>query len=136
MLKAEPSLTCYLLHVQGRKVATPVSPPHVDGPAQYETLGARLERLRKVRGLSKTALAHRLGVTPTSICYWEQGRSRPRPALLSAVAEILGLSPADLLGEAPGPDGERLFNMVARMRAEIADAAGVSPAKVRISIEM
>lgn len=113
-----------------------MSPPHVDGPAQYETLGARLERLRKVRGLSKTALANRLGITPTSICYWEQGRSRPRPALLSAVAEILGLSPADLLGEAPGPDGDRLFNMVARMRAEIADAAGVSPAKVRISIEM
>ncbi|HWW59499.1 MAG TPA: helix-turn-helix transcriptional regulator, partial [Sphingopyxis sp.] len=53
---------------------------------RYEVLGDRLARLRRSQGLSKTDLAGRLGVTVTSICYWEQGRSRPRLARLEALA--------------------------------------------------
>ena len=102
---------------------------------RFETLGDRLARLRRAKGFSKTDVAARLGVTITSICYWEQGRSRPRIARLHALAALLDTSPAELFSQASAPTGD-LADLVARMRAEIAHAAGTTPAKVRIVIEM
>lgn len=102
----------------------------------FEALGDRLARLRRVKGFSKTDLADRLGVTVTSICYWEQGRSRPRLARLQALADLLGTTPAELLSQDRAPVGDQLSDLVTRMRAEIAQAAGTTPAKVRIVIEM
>ena len=104
--------------------------------AGFEGLGDRLARLRRTRGLSKTDLADRLGVTVTSICYWEQGRSRPRLARLQTLAELLGTTPAELLRRDSAPGSDHLSDLVTRMRAEIAHAAGTTPSKVRITIEM
>ena len=110
------------------------APP--DNSLSYEVLGDRLARLRQARGYSKTDLADRLGVTVTSICYWEQGRSRPRLARLQALAALLGTSPTELLSRDTPPSGDHLADLVSRMRAEIAYAAGTTPSKVRITIEM
>ncbi|MBR2172706.1 helix-turn-helix transcriptional regulator [Sphingopyxis sp.] len=109
---------------------------HPDSDTRYEVLGDRLARLRQARGLSKTDIADRLGVTVTSICYWEQGRSRPRLARLQALAELLGTSPTELLSRDSAPASDHLSDLVTRMRAEIAHAAGTTPSKVRITIEM
>ncbi|MDR7060839.1 MULTISPECIES: helix-turn-helix transcriptional regulator [unclassified Sphingopyxis] len=109
---------------------------HPDSDARYEVLGDRLARLRQARGLSKTDIAGRLGVTVTSICYWEQGRSRPRLARLQALADLLGTSPTELLSRDSAPGSDHLSDLVTRMRAEIAHAAGTTPSKVRITIEM
>ena len=109
---------------------------HPDNSLSYEVLGDRLARLRQARGYSKTDLADRLGVTVTSICYWEQGRSRPRLARLQALADLLGTSPAELLSRDSAPGGDHLADLVGRMRAEIAHAAGTTPSKVRITIEI
>lgn len=109
---------------------------HLDNGLTYEVLGDRLARLRRARGYSKTDLADRLGVTVTSICYWEQGRSRPRLARLQALADLLGTSPTELLSRDSAPGGDHLADLVSRMRAEIAHAAGTAPSKVRITIEM
>ncbi|MBA4752046.1 MAG: helix-turn-helix transcriptional regulator [Sphingopyxis sp.] len=107
-----------------------------DSSTGHEPLGGRLARLRQARGYSKTDLADRLGVTVTSICYWEQGRSRPRLARLQALADLLGTSPTELLSRDSAPGHDHLADLVARMRAEIAHAAGTTPSKVRITIEM
>lgn len=109
---------------------------HPDSSTPYELLGDRLARLRQAKGYSKTDIAGRLGVTVTSICYWEQGRSRPRLARLQALADLLGTSPTELLSQGTPPGGDHLSDLVARMRAEIAHAAGTTPSKVRITIEM
>lgn len=102
----------------------------------FEVLGDRLARLRRAQGFSKTDLADRLGVTVTSICYWEQGRSRPRLARLHELAALLGTTPTELLSRDSAPGGDHLSDLVSRMRAEIAHAAGTTPSKVRITIEM
>lgn len=107
-----------------------------DDSIPYEMLGDRIARLRRARGFSKTDLADRLGVTVTSICYWEQGRSRPRLARLQALADLLGTSPTELLSRDSAPGADHLADLVNRMRAEIAHAAGTTPSKVRITIEM
>ncbi|MBE1527433.1 transcriptional regulator with XRE-family HTH domain [Sphingopyxis sp. OAS728] len=108
---------------------------HPDGPT-FEVLGERLARLRRAKGLSKTDLADQLGVTVTSICYWEQGRSRPRLARLHELAALLGTSPTELLSRDSAPGGDHLSDLVTRMRAELAHAAGTTPSKIRITIEM
>lgn len=111
-------------------------PDGISGGAGFEGLGDRLARLRRTKGFSKTDLAERLGVTVTSICYWEQGRSRPRLARLQELADLLGTSPAELLSPDRTPGRDHLADLVARMRAEIAQAAGTTPSKVRIVIEI
>ncbi|OHD05705.1 helix-turn-helix domain-containing protein [Sphingopyxis sp. RIFCSPHIGHO2_12_FULL_65_19] len=107
-----------------------------DGIPGFETLGDKLTRLRRAKGLSKTDLAEQLGVTATSICYWEQGRSRPRLARLQELSQLLGASPAELLSQDSIRTGDHLADLVTRMRAEIARAAGTTPSKVRIVIEI
>lgn len=111
-------------------------PEDIAGDAGFEGLGDRLARLRRTRGFSKTDLAERLGVTVTSICYWEQGRSRPRLARLQELADLLGTSPAELLSRDSPSGRDHLADLVTRMRAEIAHAAGTTPSKVRIVIEI
>ena len=46
-------------------------------------------RLR--RGLSVAEVAERVGVTPTSIYFWETDHCRPRDANLSALCKVLRL---------------------------------------------
>jgi transcriptional regulator with XRE-family HTH domain len=101
-----------------------------------ETFGARLARLRRSQGLSKTDVADHLGISITAICHWEQDRSRPKSARLNALSEFFGVSTAELLGEQGAPGRHRLADLVARARAEIARAAGTNPSKVRITIEI
>lgn len=100
-----------------------------------ETVGERLARLRKQKLLTQGELASRLGVTVTSVCYWEQDRSRPKAARLEALATLLGVPVAELTADA-APERRDLQSLVARVRSQIASAAGTSPAKVRILIEM
>ena len=101
-----------------------------------ETLGARLAQLRKARQLTQRDIARQLGVAVTSVCYWEQDRSRPKPARLRRLADVLGTPLADLNGLGGPPQSAHLGQLVAQARREIAEAAGTTPAKVKIIIEM
>lgn len=101
-----------------------------------EAFGARLARLRRGQGLSKTDVAEHLGISITAICHWEQDRSRPRSARLNALADLFGVSTVELLGEQRAPSQHKLADVVARARTEIAQAAGTNPSKVRITIEI
>lgn len=110
--------------------------PGLGAPSTAETFGARLARLRRGRGLSKTDVADHLGISITAICHWEQDRSRPKSARLDDLSELFGVSTAQLLASADGPGQPNLADMVARARIEIARAAGTVPSKVRIVIEI
>ena len=61
------------------------------------TLGQRLRRARKVRGLSQVALAARAGVTPPYIVMLEGGKRTGTVAVLKRLAKALGVPVADLL---------------------------------------
>lgn len=100
-----------------------------------DSVGRRIARLRKARQWTQADLARRLGVSETSVCYWEQDRSRPRAARLQSLAALFDTPVAGLIGH-DASNGASLGDMVARMRAEIAYAAGTTPAKVKIVIEI
>ena len=61
----------------------------------------RLKKLRKSKGLNQEELAELLGVRKTTISNYETGYSSPTNATLRLMAECLGVSISELLGEAP-----------------------------------
>jgi len=112
--------------------------PHDDAMlSTAESFGERLARLRKAAGFTQGDLADRLGVSMTSVCYWEQDRSRPKHARIKGLAAALDVDEAELLAPARAPSAPHDFqHLVARARTEIAHAAGIEPAKVKIVIEI
>ncbi|WP_082660362.1 helix-turn-helix domain-containing protein [Sphingopyxis sp. H050] len=98
-----------------------------------DNFGARLHRLRIRKGLSQGDVAAQLGVSAPSISGWESGRSRPKHARLDQLADLLGVSPSELLEE---PDSEDLQDIIDRSRELIARTVGTSQDNVRIVIEL
>lgn len=96
-------------------------------------LGARLQRLRKERGLTLSELARRLGVSKPTVWAWEQGKARPVESRFTPIAELLGVTVSELQA---GDDDPALRDLVARARTQIAAACGTSADQVRISIEL
>lgn len=96
-------------------------------------LGARLRELRKARGLTLSGLAERLSVSKPTVWAWEHGKARPLDSRIGDIARALGVDPAVLAAQDSGRVPAELLD---RCRTRIADAAGVSPASVRILIEL
>ena len=57
--------------------------------ARTKSLSRALRQARETRGLSVAELADRLGVSAMSIYNWENGRSRPRAANLTALCKAV-----------------------------------------------
>lgn len=55
-------------------------------------LGSRIAALRKSAGLSQAALASRIGVSPSAIGMYEQGRREPSGDLLIALSRQFNVS--------------------------------------------
>ena len=102
------------------------------GPA--ETLGTRLNRLRRDAGLTLADVANTLGVSKPTVWAWEKGKARPLPERLESIAAALGVDPALL---APGPRVPREIDaIIADCRQRIAEACGTDLQAVRIMIEI
>lgn len=71
-------------------------------PLDKERFGAFLLELRREKGWTQQELAERLFVSNKAVSKWERGQSLPDIALLTPLAEALGVSVAELL------KGERL----------------------------
>jgi transcriptional regulator with XRE-family HTH domain len=63
-----------------------------------ESLGERLARLRKEKGITQIELAERLGVSQPLVSEWERDGLRLNSEVIVALNLILGVSADDLLG--------------------------------------
>lgn len=63
--------------------------------------GEKLRSLRIKAGLTQLDIAEKLDVSAAAIGAWENGRAKPRLTKLGQLAELLGTSAADLMGEIP-----------------------------------
>ena len=100
-------------------------------------VGARIRSRRKILGISQSALGERLGITFQQIQKYEKGTNRAGASRLQGIANLLGTTPAALLGEKEGgsaqksPELEAIEKMIGtsegaalnRAFARIADAA-------------
>ena len=109
----------------------PLSPAHAVPDAGF---AARLQRLRKARGLTLAQVAGALGVSKPTVWAWEQGRSRPVDSRLTPLLDVLGVDAGELF---PQPENAgALEGLLSRVREEIAAAAATTPERVRIMIEL
>ncbi len=61
------------------------------------TLGARIGKLRKEKGLKQEQLAEMLGVSGQAVSKWENDQNSPEISLLPRLAKILGTTVDELL---------------------------------------
>lgn len=64
----------------------------------FKLIGERLQRFREIRGLSRTAVAQRLGIASEDLEDLEAGRKPPRREWVESLREAFALDPAWLLG--------------------------------------
>ena len=84
-------------------------------------LGERIGALRRNRGLSQAELAQRLGISPSAMGMYEQGRREPSAQTLVALSRELGVSTDFLLtGKAAAPEEDPLPALV-RQCVDVAD---------------
>jgi len=116
----------------------------------------QLRSLREAQGLSVRSLASLLGVSKVTVWKWEKGDSRPRPRFIVPLARALDVAPvqlrlpeaamidlpdqldveaADALELPPPGKGEPLPDVIERAKRMIAEASGVGPKNITISIE-
>ncbi|MEV2910872.1 XRE family transcriptional regulator [Paenibacillus larvae] len=56
-----------------------------------------LKKLRIKKGISKSELAKKIGVSDVTIGYWESGKTEPRMGKIELIANVLGVATDDLL---------------------------------------
>lgn len=59
--------------------------------ARHRRLIVELKRLREERGLSREAVAERIGSSETSIFRYEKGDTHPQPAVVAAMLDVYGV---------------------------------------------
>lgn len=89
--------------------------------------GEKLKKLREERGVYQRDLAVYIGVTPTTISYYEANRKKPQMEKLNKIAEFFGVTVDYLLGQEKSidnledefPEGIRLLR---RANKELSDS--------------
>ena len=74
-----------------------------------ETLGTRLKALRKSKKITQQQLADAIGVSKTSVIYWEKDDNLPKHESLMSLSKVLRVKSDYLLS---GKDGDELENNI------------------------
>jgi len=78
-------------------------------------LGERIQSLRVQKGFTQRELAEKLGVSPSAVGMYEQGRREPDAACLTRMAQVLSVTPDTLLAEEP----RELDDVIERLRGRL-----------------
>jgi transcriptional regulator with XRE-family HTH domain len=112
-----------------------------------ETFGARLQRLRRDRGLTLVEFSRRAKVSRPTVWSWEADRSTPRRSKTRILLEVLGVTEDELYGKsgaerqgnaeagAPG-QGDTLQRAISEAKERVAELAGTVPDKIKLIIEI
>ncbi len=103
-----------------------------------ETIGNRISRLRKSKGMSQEALAEKIGVSSQAVSKWENDQSCPDISLLPQLAKLLDVSVDELLTGNSNevrvlPEGQRKPMDELTLRVRILSADGD---KIRVNLPM
>ncbi len=76
----------------------------VTSSSEAETMGQRLARMRKAKGITQGELAQMLGVTQPVVSDYERGELRLHGEVIIQLTRILGVTADELLGLADRPE--------------------------------
>jgi transcriptional regulator with XRE-family HTH domain len=83
--------------------------------------GARIAALRRQAGMSQAQLAGQLGVSPSAVGMYEQGRREPSSEVLVELGKLFGVSVDYILTGAPSPQEEARLQQLLMDRITAAD---------------
>ena len=83
--------------------------------------GARIAALRRQAGMSQARLAEQLGVSPSAVGMYEQGRREPSADVLVQLGKIFGVSVDYILTGTPSPQEEQRLQQLLLDRINSAD---------------
>ncbi len=73
----------------------------------FKSLGARIAQARKDQGLTQQHVADQLGIAQQTLAHYESGRLRLPASMLPLLAQMLGLTVDELLGQEAKSKGKR-----------------------------
>ncbi len=95
--------------------------------------GDRIKKLRKSHGFTQSQLAQKLGVSPSTIGMYEQGRRNPDSSMLVKIGETFSVTTDSLLG-LPEKTCEAK-DIIAELRERITNGKGVMLNGAPMSVE-
>lgn len=103
-----------------------------------ETIGSRISKYRKARGMTQEELAGKLGVSSQAVSKWETDTSCPDISLLPQLCRILGITTDELLtGETsevrlvPAEQRKSLGELILRVKVDSAEGD-----RIRVNLPM
>ena len=101
----------------------------------FKEVGARVAQLRKDQGLTQTQLAERLGIAQQTLAHYEVGRLRVAASMLPTLAQVLGTSVEELIGQRPAhTTGKR--GPVQRLQQQLERLSALPKPKQRAVMEV
>ncbi|MQB96620.1 LexA family protein [Limosilactobacillus reuteri] len=75
-------------------------------------IGSQIKALRKAHSYTQASLANVLGVKPTTVASWEQGRNKPLMDKVQKMSMIFNVPIAEIVGEEPRGNLNEIPNIV------------------------
>lgn len=104
-----------------------------------ENFGTRLRHKREKAGLTRNALAKKVGVTYNAIHYWEAKGQIPKTDSVQKIAKVLGVSSDYLLNggeEFSDKSGEYIWTILNEAEGRIRAAIGDVKAEFQLRLEI
>lgn len=95
-----------------------LNPPAID--LGSESMGQRLSRLRKKRGLTQVIIAEKMGIIQSLITDYERDKLRPHPEMIARFALALGVSTDEIIGlKNSGSNDKKMSLRIVRRMQEL-----------------
>lgn len=91
-------------------------------------IGENIRQLRKKYHYTQKDLAELLGVKPTTVASWEQGRNKPLMDKVTKLSNLFNISPTELIGKS----NSNLFNNSQPTNMKPIDQTGMHPVRIPI----
>ena len=96
--------------------------PTKKGRGMAALIGTKLAALLGVRGMSQRELAEAAGLTPASVSRYVNGEREQRAPTIAALADVLGVSPSDIIGTPDEQELDTAIRLVARNADRLSEA--------------
>ena len=102
----------------------------------YQTLGQRMARLRKDKGITQVQLAETVGIAQQTLAHYEVGRLRLAVTTLAAIARALDVSVEELIEEQPTGNARSKRGPASKLQQQLEQVSSLPRAKQQFVIQM
>lgn len=102
----------------------------------YAALGQRIANARKAQGITQVQLAKMLGVSQQTIAHYEGGRLRLVASIIPAIAQAVGTTVMDLMGETTTPEIKSKRGPKSKLELQMEEISKLPRSKQKFISEM